>query len=102
LVVANHCHISIQFGLKLLDGVHILAKNLSIAVEFKSQLVTRIPQLMAVVDVLDGLLEADGYEETDSYRRDVYEEVFPRVETLMGSVDVEHWLRVLPVGLWLV
>jgi hypothetical protein len=77
-------------------------KDGKIVLSFGAHLLDEFGALIAMVDVLDGLLEADGNEETDSYRGDVYEEIFPRVETLMRSVDVEHWLRVLPVGLWLV
>ena len=47
-------------------------------------------QLMAMVDELDGLLEADGDEETDDDGGDVDEEVAPGVCGVVWWVDVEH------------
>ena len=46
--------------------------------------------LMAVVEVLDGLLEADGDEEADDDGGDVDEEVAPGAGGVVGGVDVEH------------
>ena len=46
--------------------------------------------LMAVVEVLDGLLEADGEEEADDDGADVDEEVCQVVVGLLRGVDVEH------------
>ena len=45
---------------------------------------------MAVVDGLDGLLEADGDDEADDDGGDVDEEVAPGVGGAVGWVDVEH------------
>jgi hypothetical protein len=47
-------------------------------------------ELMAVVQYLDGLLEADGYEESDYDGGDVDEEVSPGVSGVWGRVDVQH------------
>ena len=43
--------------------------------EFVAQVVFELVALMKVVEVLDGLLEADGDEEADGDGRDVDEEV---------------------------
>jgi hypothetical protein len=45
---------------------------------------------MAVVEVLDGLLEADGDEKADDDGGDVDEEVAPGVGGGVGRVYVEH------------
>jgi hypothetical protein len=43
-----------------------------------------------MVDVFDGLLEADGDEQTDDDGGDVDEEVFPRVRGVMRWMYVEY------------
>jgi hypothetical protein len=45
---------------------------------------------MAVVEVLDGLFEADGDEESEDDGGDVDEEVAPGAGGVVGWVDVEH------------
>jgi hypothetical protein len=45
---------------------------------------------MTVVEVLDGLLEADGDEESEDDGGDVDEEVAPSGGGVVGGVDVEH------------
>jgi len=45
---------------------------------------------MAVVEVFDGLLQADGDEQADADGAYVDEEVFPGVGGGVGRVDVEH------------
>ena len=47
-------------------------------------------QLMAMVEELDCLFEADGDEQTDDDGGDVDEEVAPGVGGVVGWVDVEH------------
>ena len=49
---------------------------------------------MPVVDLFDGLLEADRNQESHADRRDVDKEVFPSVGSFMGSMNVEHGFRV--------
>jgi hypothetical protein len=51
--------------------------------------------LVALVDVLDGLFEADGDDEAEDDGGDVDEEVFPRGSGVVSGVYVEHggWLR---------
>jgi hypothetical protein len=58
---------------------------------------------MKVMEVLDGLLEADGDEEADGDGGDVDEEVGPSVFGLVRGVDIEHawtceevWIRKQP------
>jgi hypothetical protein len=46
--------------------------------------------LTAMVDVLDGLLEADGDEQAEDDGGDVNEELAPGRGGVMGGVDVEH------------
>ena len=47
-------------------------------------------QLMAMVEELDCLFEADGDQEADDDGGDVDEEVAPGVGGVVGRVDVEH------------
>ena len=47
-------------------------------------------ELIAMVKVLDGLLEADGDAEADNDGCDMDEEVAPGVDRGMGSVNVDH------------
>jgi hypothetical protein len=51
---------------------------------------TRYVELMAVMEVFDGLFEADGDEEADDDGGDVDEEVAPGGGGVVGGVDVEH------------
>jgi hypothetical protein len=46
--------------------------------------------LMEVMEVLDGLLEADGNEQAYRDGGDVDDEVFPGVFGLVWDVDIEH------------
>jgi hypothetical protein len=57
---------------------------------FGFELIEQLTALMAVMDELDSLLEADGDEEADADGGDVDEEVFPGVGGLVGRVDIEH------------
>jgi hypothetical protein len=45
---------------------------------------------MAVVEVLDGLFEADSNEQTDDDSGEVDKEGFPSMDVLVRSVNVEH------------
>jgi hypothetical protein len=42
------------------------------------------------VDGLYGLFESDGNDQTNYDRRNVYEKVFPGMDRLVGSVNIEH------------
>jgi len=56
-------------------------------------------QLVVLVDALDGLFEADGDEQAEDNGGDVDEEVAPGRCGVVGWVDVEHrglLLRILP------
>jgi hypothetical protein len=57
--LANIRHISIKLRLKPSDGIQILAKNFSIAIDLEKQLISRLAQLMAVMYIFHGLFEAD-------------------------------------------
>ncbi len=49
-----------------------------------------LAQLVMLVDALDGLFEADGYEEAEDDGGDVDEEVAPCIGGVVRRVDVEH------------
>lgn len=55
--------------------------------------------LVAVIDGLNGLLERDGDEQTDDDGRNVNEKVFPGMDRLVRSVNIEHRRRNLPSGI---
>jgi hypothetical protein len=55
---------------------------------------------MLVVEVLDGLFEADCNEQADDDSSEVDEEVFPGVDGFTGSVDVKHGWCVFLTGWW--
>jgi len=50
----------------------------------------QLAELMLMMEVLDGLFEADGDEEAEDYCGDVDEEVAPGGSGVVGGVDVEH------------
>jgi hypothetical protein len=57
---------------------------------FDAQSFAGLGELTAVMEVLDGLFEADGDEQADDDGGDVEEEVAPGVGGGVGWVDVEH------------
>jgi hypothetical protein len=67
----------------VLDVAFVVA---SIALEGNLQFMA----LMVMMEILDGLLEADGDEEADDDGGDVDEEVAPGVGGGVGWVDVEQ------------
>lgn len=90
MVLANHRHIAIQMRLNRPDAFKILLQELSVALELDGQLPARLSQLVAVMDELDSLLQADCDEQPDCDRRDMDEEIFPGMDSSVGSVDVKH------------
>ena len=57
-------------------------------------------QLMAMVEELDCLFEADGDQEADDDGGDVDEEVAPGVGGVAGWVNVEHGLLLYSWDCW--
>jgi hypothetical protein len=57
---------------------------------FSLKVLAEFDCLMAVMKVLDELLEADGEKKADGDGADVNEEVGPGVVRFVRSVDVEH------------
>ncbi len=76
--------------------VDIGQRDVEVAQTFGVEVFVQLVELMAMVEVFDGLLEADGDEQADDDGGDVDEEVFPSVGGFVGRVDVEH--EVAPVG----
>jgi hypothetical protein len=68
-------------------------EELTILLAFLLEGFSQLLHLMSVVEVFNGLLEADGDEEADDDGGDVDEEVFPGVSGFVGRVYVEHIAR---------
>ena len=84
--------------------VHLVA--VEVGPEFVAQVVFELVALVKVMEVFDGLFEADGDEEADGDGDDVDEEVGPGVVGLMWGVDVDHvslsvWRCGLQRGRWM-
>jgi hypothetical protein len=91
-------------GLGLLDGVSggdepfrlgeehvdIAVSDGDVELRLVAHLGDELAALVGMVDGFDGLLEADGDEETEDDGGDVDEEVAPGVDGFVGRVDVEH------------
>jgi hypothetical protein len=54
------------------------------------ELLLELLTLMAVMDELDGLFEADGEEQAKADGAHVDEKVFPGVDGFVRRVDVDH------------
>jgi hypothetical protein len=71
-----------------LSGCDGEAVNVDLALD--AQGLSGVGDLMAVMEVLDGLFEADGDEEAEDDGGDVDEEVAPGAGGVVWRVDVEH------------
>jgi hypothetical protein len=71
-------------------AIDVGMKEADVAFGFNAHLLNEGVSFAAVVDGFDGLLEADGDEQTDADGGDVDEEVAPGVGGVVGWVDVEH------------
>ena len=100
LVFAQQGHVVVQLRLDGLHCLQILSQYPPVFVKLGRQFFASLLQLVTVVEVLDGLFEADGDEEADDDGGDVDEEVSPGAGGVMCGMDVEHgcWSPVVRVG----
>src|SRR3981189_2628544 len=68
----------------------IPGKGLPVVFALVAEKFASFGDLVAVVEVFDGLFEADGDEEAEDDGGDVDEEAAPAGGGVMGRVDVEH------------
>jgi hypothetical protein len=81
-------------GVQIFDSLPVDESELIHVVKVKAAVgedaLSHVVELMAVVEVLDGLFEAYGDEEAEDDGGDVDEEVAPGAGGVVGGVDVEH------------
>jgi hypothetical protein len=71
-------------------AIDVCAEDRDVSFGFRAHLLYQHLSLVAMVEVLDCLLEADGDEQANTDGGDVDEEVAPGVGGGVGRVDVEH------------
>jgi hypothetical protein len=81
-------------GVQIFDSLPVEESELIHVAEVKvgvgEDALSHVVELMAMMEVLDGLLEADGDDEAEDDGGDMDEEVSPGIGGVVGGVDVEH------------
>ena len=81
-------------GVQIFDSLPVDESELIHIVKVKAGVsedaLSHVVKLLPVVEVLDGLFEADGDEQAEDDGGDVDEEVAPGAGGVVGRVDVEH------------
>ena len=80
--------VKVSHGHDVIDHVVVKAADVNLLLSFEC--LAGIGDLVAVVEVFDGLLEADGDQQADDDGGDVNEEVALGVGGVVWRVDVEH------------
>ena len=71
-------------------GLYVEAQCVDIAIRLFAHLADKVTPLSAVMNRHYNLLKSNGDEQADDNRRDMDNKILPRVNRLMGSVNIKH------------
>jgi hypothetical protein len=83
-------YVVFELTLKLFGHREIFIQDLTIGFQLRCQLPAGLIKLMQVMEMFDGLFQSNRNQQADGYRRNMNDEVLPRMDRFVGRMNVEH------------